>query len=537
MLNTDIDLLESVDSRYQNISVAYRDGQFCIYGNGQYITSFPKEYRSAGFGHLVLLEHPCPKEVLLIGGGLSGVIREMLKHPITELHYVELDPKLLEIIKKYLPLKDKEALVDERVRVFNTDGRHFIKESKYTYDIIVLNLPDPSTALVNRFYTTDFFKEAVRILNKDGVFVTGVSSASNYIGDQTGDYSGSVYHSLCSVFPFVLVTPGERNSFFASSSPNIISSDIKVLSARYDDRHIESQYFSGYHLRMLLPPDRVRFIEKKLKKKRDVPLNTDKRPITYFYNLILWDVFSKEKGGLSFFQVLDKINPTWFIIPLVIFLIIRIIYITIRRESLRKDLRFNCLLAIGTTGFAGMSLEITLIFALQNIYGYVYHMIGLIVAGFMAGLALGGWAANNMIHVKDRNFVKLLTVFEISLALYALFLPYIFEWCFYGESQNKASLFYSEYLFFSLIGLAGLLTGLQFPLICKILLTLGDDPGKISGSVDSLDHLGAFTGALLTGTVFLPLLGIDQTCLLTAVINLVSVILLIIYMFHDSFIE
>jgi spermidine synthase len=533
-LNKDIDLLESADSRYQNISVAYKDGQFCIFGNGQYITSFPEEYRSSAFAHLVLLEHPCPKEVLLVGGGVSGVIREMLKHPITELHYVELDPKLIRIIKKYLPLKDKEALIDERVRVFYTDGRHFIKESQNKYDMIVLNLPDPSTALVNRFYTIDFFKEALRILKKDGVFVTGISSAANYIGDETGDYIGSVYHSLCSVFPFVLVTPGDNNYFFASSSPNIISSEIEVLCSRYDERHIESKYFSRYHLRMLFPPDRTRFIEKSLREKRDIPLNTDQRPITYFYNLILWDVFSKEKGRLSSFQMLHKINLTWFIFPLVFFLIIRVIYITIRRGRLNKDLRFNCMFAIGTTGFAGMSLEITLIFALQNIYGYVYQMIGLIVAGFMAGLALGGWAINRMMLGKDRNFIKLLTAFEISLSLYALILPYIFEWCFYGDSQNKALLFHSEYLFFYLIGLAGVLTGLQFPLVSKIMLTLGDDPGKIAGAVDSLDHLGAFTGAILTGTVFIPLLGIEQTCFLTGVINIVSVTLLAIYIFQNT---
>jgi spermidine synthase len=533
-LNKDIDLLESADSRYQNISVAYKDGQFCIFGNGQYITSFPEEYRSSAFAHLVLLEHPCPKEVLLVGGGVSGVIREMLKYPITELHYVELDPKLIRIIKKYLPLKDKEALIDERVRVFYTDGRHFIKESQNKYDMIVLNLPDPSTALVNRFYTIDFFKEALRILKKDGVFVTGISSAANYIGDETGDYIGSVYHSLCSVFPFVLVTPGDNNYFFASSSPNIISSEIEVLCSRYDERHIESKYFSRYHLRMLFPPDRTRFIEKSLREKRDIPLNTDQRPITYFYNLILWDVFSKEKGRLSSFQMLHKINLTGFIFPLVFFLIIRVIYITIRRGRLNKDLRFNCMFAIGTTGFAGMSLEITLIFALQNIYGYVYQMIGLIVAGFMAGLALGGWAINRMMLGKDRNFIKLLTAFEISLSLYALILPYIFEWCFYGDSQNKALLFHSEYLFFYLIGLAGVLTGLQFPLVSKIMLTLGDDPGKIAGAVDSLDHLGAFTGAILTGTVFIPLLGIEQTCFLTGVINIVSVTLLAIYIFQNT---
>ena len=533
-LNKDIDLLESADSRYQNISVAYKDGQFSLFGNGKYITSFPNEYKASAFAHLVLLQHPCPRKVLLVGGGASGVIREMLQHPITELDYVELDPKLISIIKEYLPLKDKEALMDERVRVFYTDARYFIKKSQNTYDMIVLNLPDPSTALVNRFYTIEFFKEASRILKKDGIFVTGVSSAANYIGDETGDYIGSVYHSLYRVFPFVLVTPGDTNYFFASSSPNVFSSEIEVLCSRYDERHIESKYFSRYHLKMLFPPERVRFIEKSLSEKRDIPLNTDTRPVTYFYNLILWDLFSKEKGKLSSFQMLHKLNLIWFIFPLVFFLIIRVSYIKIKRGRIRKDLRFNCLFAIGTTGFAGMSLEIALIFAFQNIYGYVYQMIGLIVAGFMAGLAFGGWATNRMILGKERNFIMLLAVFEIFLSIYAFILPYIFRLCFYGGSHNKVFIFYPEYLFFLLVGLAGILTGLQFPLVCKIMLTLGGDPGKIAGSVDSLDHIGAFAGALLTGTVFISLLGIDQTCFLTGVINMVSFTLLVLYIFQKD---
>ena len=42
-----------------------------------------------------MTQHPAPKRVLLIGGGMGGLIREMLKHPVDELHYIELDPVLL----------------------------------------------------------------------------------------------------------------------------------------------------------------------------------------------------------------------------------------------------------------------------------------------------------------------------------------------------------------------------------------------------------------------------------------------------------
>ena len=69
----------------------------------------------------------------------------------------------------------------------------------------------------------------------------------------------------------------------------------------------------------------------------------------------------------------------------------------IRKDRLMHHLKFNGLLAIATTGFAGMALEIILLFAYQNIYGHLYYKVGLIVTLFMLGLSLGGWAMLRLI--------------------------------------------------------------------------------------------------------------------------------------------
>lgn len=535
ILNKGLNLVESVDSRYQNIAVIYGDGQFNIFGNGQYITAFPDDYRSANFAHLVVSEHPNPQKVLLIGGGVGGVLTEMLKHPIHTLHYVELDPKLISVIRKYLLPGDKEALRDKRVKVFYTDGRHFVKSSQEKYDMIVLNLPDPSTAMLNRFYTTDFFREAKRTLKKDGVLVTGVSSAVNYIGEEVGEYSGSVYRSLLKIFPFVLVTPGEQNYFFATSSPDIITSDIGILSSRFAERHIKSRYFSKYHFGMLLPEDRVRFIERSLQNRETLPVNTDLKPITYFYNLILWDIYSGERGKAGSLKILHLINLWWLVSPLMVFLILRVFYVTIRRDRLNAHLKLNCILAITTTGFAGMSLEIILIFAFQNIYGYIYQMIGLIVAMFMVGLALGGWIMNRLVLQEHRRWVGILTAIEISLSAYAFSLPYIIGGFFSRGIPIGGLLLPLDYLFASLVGLAGVLTGLEFPLVSKIMLGQEKEPGKVAGVINSFDHLGAFAGALLAGTILVPVLGIKETCFLIGTLNMVSTILLIIHITQSRF--
>ena len=73
---------------------------------------------------------------------------------------------------------------------------------------------------------------------------------------------------------------------------------------------------------MLLPPDRVKFIERALREKKNVPVNTDLKPITYFYNLILWDIYSGQRGKVRLFKVLHQIDLWWFVVPLVLFVLV-----------------------------------------------------------------------------------------------------------------------------------------------------------------------------------------------------------------------
>ncbi len=524
-----INLVESVDSRYENIVVGSQLEQHVVYVNGQYAFAFPNEYEYAPLAHLVLTEHPCPKRVLLIGGGMGGLIREMLKHRcIEELHYVELDPKLLEITEKYLPVQDRIALLDKRVKIFHVDGRYFVKQlmGKKHYDLIFANVPDPSTASLNRFYTLEFFKEVENILAKNGVFAASISSAGTYIGKEVGSYTGSVYHTLYDVFKYVVVTPGEINYYFASNADGIITNDIDTLAQRYRERKIESPYFSEYHYQIYLLPERVRYIEKQLRSRKDLRINTDSKPVTYYFNLMLWDRFS---GGQlnSFFHGMENIKASFFLLPIIGFLVLRLGYVVITGCNAEKQQRFNSLIAIATTGFAGMAVEIILIFAFQNIYGYVFERIGLIIALFMLGLALGGYIANRIVLKGQRNWVKTLLYLEIFVVIYVFTLPILlrlFSWQFTG----------SEFLFTMLVVIAGMLTGLVFPIASKLYLLSSSrgvlqyaPTGLTAGMVDSADHAGAFIGAIMTGVLFVPLLGITGACIVTAALNVVSIILLL----------
>ena len=523
-----LDLSASLNSRYQNVVLAQHNDQYSLFGNGQYIESFPDPYQAAVFAHFVLSQHPHPRTILLIGGGSTGMLHEMLKYPLQLVHYVELDPALIEATLPFLSGQDKAALDDERVEIFYTDGRHFVKTTRVNYDMIIVNLPDPSTANLNRFYTLEFFKEVQQKLTDGGVLVTGITSSVNYLGKEVGRYASSLYHTLKKVFPFIVVSPGTENTFFAASKPNVISPNSEVLTERFRGRGIKSDYFTPYHFAALMPKDRIALITHALEEKHSGPVNTDSLPITYYYNLVLWEIISGERGQGTFLKQLS-VNLRWLALPLLCLFFLRLAYVLLRKDRLPHHLKFNGLLAIGTTGFAGMAMEIILLFAYQNIYGHLYYKVGLIVALFMLGLSLGAWVMNRLIAGRERNWIIRLTILEFTVVLYAASLPFIIA----AFSTFSAVFIKLEYLFMVLVVGAGWLTGLQFPLVSKILINR-DDVGAVAGWVDSFDHLGASCGALLTGTVLVPLLGTQQSCIIIGILNCMSGILLLTYLVQKA---
>lgn len=120
--------------------------------------------------HVPLFTHPNPKNVLVVGGGDGGVIREVLKHPSVEkATLVEIDGKVIEYSKKYLP-SIAGKLDDPRVDVQVDDGFMHIAKSKNVYDVIMVDSTEPVGPAVSLF-TKGFYEGISKALKEDGVFV------------------------------------------------------------------------------------------------------------------------------------------------------------------------------------------------------------------------------------------------------------------------------------------------------------------------------------------------------------------------------
>ncbi len=120
--------------------------------------------------HVPLFTHPNPENVLVVGGGDGGVIREILKHPsVKKATLAEIDGKVIEYSKIHLPEIAGE-LENPRVEVKVGDGFMHIAESEQEYDVIMVDSTEPVGPAVNLF-TKGFYAGISKALKEDGIFV------------------------------------------------------------------------------------------------------------------------------------------------------------------------------------------------------------------------------------------------------------------------------------------------------------------------------------------------------------------------------
>jgi spermidine synthase len=161
-----------------------------------------------------------------------------------------------------------------------------------------------------------------------------------------------------------------------------------------------------------------------------------------------------------------------------------------------------------------------LIFSFQTLYGYAYQWIGLLIASFMVGLALGSWTMTWALE-KIRKFALTLAGVEILMTLFAA-LGMILLALFYSPGLGVRILTGMRLAFLLLSGITGYLVGLEFPLASCIFSGKGERAGRTAGILYGSDLFGAWAGSLLVGVLWVPVLGILQTCGVVIFLKLVS---------------
>ncbi len=120
--------------------------------------------------HVPMAVHPHVKDVLVIGAGDGGVIRELTRYPeIERIDLVEIDGEVIEASKEYLPFTSCK-MGDPRVNVYIQDGLKFIRRKKDEYDLIIVDSTDPFGPGEGLF-SREFYGNCFKALHDDGIMV------------------------------------------------------------------------------------------------------------------------------------------------------------------------------------------------------------------------------------------------------------------------------------------------------------------------------------------------------------------------------
>jgi spermidine synthase len=440
------------ESRYGRIQVQQDQDQFTLFVSGDPLYGSQNLSMAEETIHYPLAQLHQVNNILLISAQ-GGMMVELEKYKPASVDYVELDPQVANVQFRFGLIKKIPGL-----NIIHQDGRAYLAGSDKIYDAIIVNLSEPDTFQLNRFFTDRFFALARRHLAEHGVLSFAMNGYDNYLAEPQRRKLSSLYNTVTDYFDHVLLLPGQKIFFLCSSDS--LSTDIPAL---LDKKGIHTRYIRGYYYGNLTP-ERIQrlnaLIDPAESKNRD-----------YFPQLM----------RLMFTQWFAKFStsPTGFIGVLAILSLIYLI-----RISAEEFVLFS-------TGFTVMGNEILVIFAFQIFFGYIYLQIGMIVTVFLAGLLPGAWFGDRL---RYRSKQTLAFSDGLLIVLMGLLIMVL-----------KQGGDYLPVAFFLVFGFViSLICGFQFPV--ALYLRGGDAPAVTR--IFSADLIGAACGTLVTNVVLIPYCGI-----------------------------
>jgi len=509
------------DTPYHNIAVVQQTEQVTVFTNGLWLLTQPDPATAELAVHMALLQHPDPRQVLLLGGGLAGHVEEALKHPGVEwVDYVEQDPELIAFSEGFLSAATRESLRDGRVRIQRQDAGTFLRQTDRDYDVILMHVGDPINAQMNRFYTEEFFRRLGQHLRPGGILTFSVPGGGDMVGPSHARLLGSLHKTLLQVFPQVRVLPGERARFFAALEEGSLALDPIVLAYRIGERGLELVHLREDTLQDLMSPSKLDYLDSILGELGDSPVNRQLSPICYFHGIRLWAAQWHPSLG----RWIDRAAA---IQPLHLHLGVGTVGVLVTLFFWLGRTRYRA--AVGTSvfvqGAAGMVLQVVLILSFQILAGFAYLQLALIIAFFMAGLAAGtlGITVIRRSWQQESRAVSWLAGLQVGVTAFPLLLL-VFLSPVSQELREGLSVAAASWVFAAVSFVAGVLGGSHFSLAALASTAAGARLERTGGYLYAVDLAGAAAGAFAAGLLLLPLYGVASTLVLLSLLSLICLL-------------
>ncbi len=465
------------NSKFGNYILTKIINQHNLYQNGQLIYSSNDKQSSEELVHYAMLQLDNPKTIFTVPNGNPDLVNEVLKYNIKEVYIIEPDKTLTEILNTYFNLTP-----NDKIQTISRDALQFLKETNKTFDVIILNLPEPASLEFNRFYSQEFFHLLKKRTNNRSIVIFPLGVYSNYLNEKTKLLYSTIKQSLNPCFKFVKLIPGSRVYFIASNS-NVSTSPVQLIN-KVKERNISNLFVNEYYLTGQLTPDRIAQLNSETN--METPPNLNFKPRAFFLYSLNWLQMISLKFWVLFFLIISS-----FIGYLILFV----------GNNSKRVLIFS-------SGIVASAIEIVAVLSFQIIAGTLYYSLGLLISAALLGMTSGGlFAYRNLKKLNNKTLVNA----ELLIAIALILLPLIIKLLSSINSQALTTLLLSSSLF-----IIYFLIGLEFPAVAKISF---ENESKTSAELYSLDFMGALFGAIITALILIPLFGLLQTSLILAALK------------------
>ncbi|MBN2182614.1 MAG: 4Fe-4S binding protein [Sedimentisphaerales bacterium] len=519
---------------YQNQWIAMREGSV--------VETLPDESSAGQVAAITLSQKPDAKEIMVIGTGL-GLCYKFLELPqIEEVAWSHCDGEYVKNVEKFIPARFKKS--DPRLHIIGDDIREFLSREQQLFDIIILNLPDATNSVLNRYYTLEFYEMIKKSLRPDGILAVRITGGENIMGTELVNLGASTKLTLEKVFTRLVLTPGEDTWFIASDSEEL-TGDPVVLRDQFAAIEGADEIFLPQALLSVYLPDRAEIAMKNYSI-ADLPesllINRDDRPLTHLYSLLLT---AKQSGTplARFVKVIAVAGPLVFFIPIIILIILRVSYFLplskLKSTFVGQETSFDSSFLVFSAGLVGIGITIVLMYMYQTRFGSLYLHIGIVSSLFMVGLTSGAILITFFLK-RISHFVSGFRCYTgISFAVIIIHTAILAVIAFSSAERLELSLRHSSFLvepihliFAAAFFISGLCSGCYFPLAAYRLTQIGFEQGMAGSKLETADHIGASAGGMVTSLALVPVLGTRVTMFVFIALLLANVPPVIVRVFR-----
>lgn len=162
--------------------------------------------------HPSMIAHPEPKHVLVAGGGEGATIKQVLNHnTVSKVTMVDIDEEVVDLCHRYLPNHHQGAFDNPKLKIHFTDAMAYLENNADTYDVVIVDVPDPlEHGPAYTLFTREFYKVVTSRLSPGGIMVAQAGPTGPAFYQQC---FSAVAATMASVFPKIYLSEAFIPSF------------------------------------------------------------------------------------------------------------------------------------------------------------------------------------------------------------------------------------------------------------------------------------------------------------------------------------